>query len=77
MMKEPVKGFSFISHAGIGYIVGSNDAIVYEVTSQNYGILSIQYANMHIVFIWIFCMLKLNIGIFVYNELKTEISNEF
>ncbi|PGB77532.1 serine kinase [Bacillus wiedmannii] len=26
-----------------------------------------QYANMHIVFIWIFCMLKLNIGIFVYD----------
>ncbi|PHB72375.1 serine kinase [Bacillus wiedmannii] len=32
---------------------------------------------MHIVFIWIFCMLKLNIRVFVYGELKTEISNEF
>ncbi|PEN46313.1 serine kinase [Bacillus wiedmannii] len=32
---------------------------------------------MHIVFIWIFCMLKSNIEIFVYKELKTEISNEF
>ncbi|KAA0776817.1 serine kinase [Bacillus sp. BB51/4] len=32
---------------------------------------------MHIVFIWIFCMLKLNIRVFVYRELKTEISNEF
>jgi len=36
-----------------------------------------KYANVYIVFIWIFCMLKLNIGIFVYKELKTEISNEF
>ncbi|KAA0785695.1 serine kinase [Bacillus sp. BPN334] len=36
-----------------------------------------KYANVHIVFIWIFSMLKLNIGIFVYNELKSEISNEF
>ncbi|AXK20851.1 serine kinase [Bacillus toyonensis] len=36
-----------------------------------------KYANVHIVFIWIFCMLKSNIGIFVYNELKSEISNEF
>ncbi|KAA0746681.1 serine kinase [Bacillus sp. BH2] len=32
---------------------------------------------MHIVFIWILCMLKLNIGIFTYKELKSEISNEF
>ncbi|TXR61993.1 serine kinase [Bacillus sp. AR18-7] len=32
---------------------------------------------MHIVFIWIFCMLKLNIGIFTYKKLKSEISNEF
>ncbi|AAP28897.1 serine kinase [Bacillus anthracis] len=32
---------------------------------------------MHIVFIWIFFMIKLNIRIFVYEELKTEISNEF
>ncbi|MDR4323015.1 serine kinase [Bacillus thuringiensis serovar vazensis] len=32
---------------------------------------------MHIVFIWIFFMIKLNIRIFVYKELKTEISNEF
>lgn len=77
MMKEPVKGFSFISHAGIGYIVGSNDAIVYEVTRRNDGILSIQYANIHIVFIWILYMLKLNIGIFVCNELKSEIFNGF
>lgn len=57
--------------------MGSNDAIVYEVTSRNYGILSMQYANIHIVFIWNFYVLKLNIGIFVYNELKLEISNEF
>ncbi|PGV66527.1 serine kinase [Bacillus cereus] len=32
---------------------------------------------MHIVFIWIFCMIKLNIEIFVCNELNSEISNEF
>ncbi|MRU07720.1 serine kinase [Bacillus anthracis] len=32
---------------------------------------------MHIVFIWIFFMIKLNIRNFVYEELKTEISNEF
>ncbi|MBE7099424.1 serine kinase [Bacillus cereus] len=31
---------------------------------------------MYIVFIW-FLMLKLNIGIFIYNEQKSEISNEF
>ncbi|GAB6419267.1 hypothetical protein bcgnr5410_32500 [Bacillus cereus] len=33
--------------------------------------------NMHIVFIWDFYMLKLNIEIFICNELKLEISNEF
>ncbi|PFV81969.1 serine kinase [Bacillus sp. AFS059628] len=32
---------------------------------------------MHIVFIWIFSVLKLNIGIFVYKELRSEIYNEF
>ncbi|ARO21291.1 serine kinase [Bacillus anthracis] len=32
---------------------------------------------MHIVFIWNFYMLKLNIEIFICNELKLEISNEF
>ncbi|OOZ94694.1 serine kinase [Bacillus cereus] len=32
---------------------------------------------MHIVFIWILCMLKLNIEIFGCKELKSEISNEF
>ncbi|TSI05669.1 serine kinase [Bacillus sp. HY001] len=31
---------------------------------------------MHIVFIWIFCMLKLNIRIFICRELNSEISNE-
>lgn len=56
--------------------MGSNDTIVYEVTIRNYGLLSIQYANMHIVFIWILYMLKLNIRIFIYYELKLEIFNE-
>ncbi|QWG82161.1 serine kinase [Bacillus mycoides] len=32
---------------------------------------------MHIVFIWILSMLKLHIKIFICNELKAEISNEF
>ncbi|OOL10072.1 serine kinase [Bacillus tropicus] len=32
---------------------------------------------MHIVFIWNFYMLKLNIKIFICDELKLEISNEF
>ncbi|OTX97729.1 serine kinase [Bacillus wiedmannii] len=32
---------------------------------------------MHIVFIWILCVLKLNIRIFACEGLKTEISNEF
>ncbi|QWI52680.1 serine kinase (plasmid) [Bacillus mycoides] len=35
------------------------------------------YVNMHIVFIGVFCMLKLNIGIYIYNEPQVGISNEF
>ncbi|MBH0358216.1 serine kinase [Bacillus thuringiensis] len=32
---------------------------------------------MHIVLICIFCMIKLNMDIFIYNESELGISNEF
>ncbi|PGZ79761.1 serine kinase [Bacillus cereus] len=37
----------------------------------------LQYANMHIVFIWVFCMLKLYIKILYIKNLKSKISNGF
>lgn len=49
----------------VGFFINSNSSIF------------MKYANMHIVFIWNFYMLKLNIEIFICNELKLEISNEF
>lgn len=49
----------------VGLFINSNSSIYTK------------YANMHIVFIWNFYMLKLNIEIFICNELKLEISNEF
>lgn len=56
--------------------MGSNDTIVYEVLV---GIMDYFQYNMQIYILYLFGyfrMLKLNIGIFTYKELKSEISNE-